>query len=68
MQSLQNVPPGYDPDLDAKPKTKAAKRNERKKEKRQQVNLLSVSLSSLNVCKHLALGHSHFGKDNMGYV
>ncbi|KAF5193081.1 Partner of y14 and mago [Thalictrum thalictroides] len=30
------VPPGYDPVLDAKPKTKAAKRNERKKEKKQQ--------------------------------
>ncbi|PIA47303.1 hypothetical protein AQUCO_01400162v1 [Aquilegia coerulea] len=29
------IPPGYDP-VDAKPKTKAAKRNERKKEKKQQ--------------------------------
>ncbi|KAF7128121.1 hypothetical protein RHSIM_Rhsim11G0131600 [Rhododendron simsii] len=37
MQSLQEVPPGYDLDSEAKPKTKAAKRNERKKEKRQQV-------------------------------
>ncbi|XAR53118.1 hypothetical protein NMG60_11021531 [Bertholletia excelsa] len=34
MQSLQEVPPGYDPVVDAKPKTKSAKRNERKKEKR----------------------------------
>ncbi|KAL3724118.1 hypothetical protein ACJRO7_036182 [Eucalyptus globulus] len=32
-------PPGYDPSLDAKPKTKAAKRNERKKEKRLQASL-----------------------------
>jgi len=34
------VPPGYDPALavDAKPKTKAAKRNERRKEKRQQAS------------------------------
>ncbi|XP_057464596.1 partner of Y14 and mago-like [Actinidia eriantha] len=39
MQSLQKMPPGYDPDLDAKTKTKAAKRNERKKEKRQQAAL-----------------------------
>ncbi|KAI8532191.1 hypothetical protein RHMOL_Rhmol11G0194100 [Rhododendron molle] len=39
MQSLQEVPPGYDLDSEAKPKTKAAKRNERKKEKRQQVSL-----------------------------
>uniref|UniRef100_A0A5B6YL41 Putative partner of Y14 and mago n=1 Tax=Davidia involucrata TaxID=16924 RepID=A0A5B6YL41_DAVIN len=31
--------PGYDPDLDAKPRTKSAKRNERKKEKRQQAAL-----------------------------
>ncbi|KAF8405760.1 hypothetical protein HHK36_007837 [Tetracentron sinense] len=35
----QEVPPGYDPVLDAKPKTKAAKRNERKKEKKLQVAL-----------------------------
>uniref|UniRef100_A0A5B6YL06 Putative partner of Y14 and mago n=1 Tax=Davidia involucrata TaxID=16924 RepID=A0A5B6YL06_DAVIN len=35
----QEVPPGYDPDLDAKPRTKSAKRNERKKEKRQQAAL-----------------------------
>ncbi|XP_010245906.1 PREDICTED: partner of Y14 and mago-like isoform X2 [Nelumbo nucifera] len=33
------VPPGYDPVLDAKPKTKAAKRNERKKEKKHQAAL-----------------------------
>ncbi|XP_068634666.1 partner of Y14 and mago isoform X2 [Aristolochia californica] len=37
--SVQEVPPGYDPVLDAKPKTKAAKRNERKKEKKQQAAL-----------------------------
>lgn len=30
-------PPGYGPELDAKPKTKSVKRNERKKEKRIQV-------------------------------
>lgn len=30
-------PPGYDPDADARPKTKSVKRNERKKEKRLQV-------------------------------
>lgn len=39
MQSVQEVPPGYNPDSDAKPKTKSAKRNERKKEKRQQAAL-----------------------------
>uniref|UniRef100_A0A2P2J1A9 Uncharacterized protein MANES_10G132000 n=1 Tax=Rhizophora mucronata TaxID=61149 RepID=A0A2P2J1A9_RHIMU len=33
------VPPGYDAALDAKPKTKSAKRNERKKEKRLQAAL-----------------------------
>ena len=36
MQS-QEVPPGYDTDSHTKPKTKAVKRNERKKEKRHQV-------------------------------
>ncbi|KAK3002111.1 hypothetical protein RJ639_021720 [Escallonia herrerae] len=36
MESQEVVPPGYDPVLDAKPKTKSAKRNERKKEKRLQ--------------------------------
>jgi hypothetical protein len=30
-------PPGYDPEIDSKPKTKSVKRNERKKEKRLQV-------------------------------
>ncbi|XP_077224021.1 partner of Y14-MAGO isoform X2 [Tasmannia lanceolata] len=39
--SVLEVPPGYDPDLDAKPKTKSAKRNERKKEKKQQAALAS---------------------------
>ncbi|WOG87105.1 hypothetical protein DCAR_0206327 [Daucus carota subsp. sativus] len=34
MESLEGMPPGCDPALDAKPKTKSAKRNERKKEKR----------------------------------
>ena len=38
-KSGPDVPPGYDPALDAKPKTKAAKRNERRKEKRHQVGL-----------------------------
>lgn len=36
LTALQEAPPGYDPELDAKPKTKSVKRNERKKEKRQQ--------------------------------
>lgn len=44
MEALQDVPPGYDPVMEAKPKSKAAKRNERKKEKRQQVQISSPSL------------------------
>ncbi|KAI3707867.1 hypothetical protein L2E82_36758 [Cichorium intybus] len=41
MESLETVPPGYDPELDvvSKPKSKAAKRNERKKEKRLQASI-----------------------------
>ncbi|KAI3805123.1 hypothetical protein L1987_27195 [Smallanthus sonchifolius] len=41
MESLETVPPGYDPEADvvSKPKSKAAKRNERKKEKRLQASL-----------------------------
>ncbi|KAG6532736.1 hypothetical protein ZIOFF_006586 [Zingiber officinale] len=35
--SEATVPPGYDPDLAEKTKTKSARRNERKKEKRHQV-------------------------------
>lgn len=35
------VPPGYDPAMDAKLKTKSAKRNERKKEKKLQATLAS---------------------------
>ncbi|CAL5183134.1 unnamed protein product [Lathyrus oleraceus] len=34
MASHIGPPPGYDPQLDSKPKTKAVKRNERKKEKK----------------------------------
>jgi partner of Y14 and mago protein len=36
-QGMPTVPPGYDPDEVAKPKTKAAKKNEKRKEKKQQV-------------------------------
>nr|CAB3496423.1 unnamed protein product [Digitaria exilis] len=45
-KSGPDVPPGYDPALavDAKPKTKAAKRNERRKEKRQQIRLAEAQL------------------------
>lgn len=43
MSSLEVLPPGYDPALDVKPKTKSAKRNERKKEKRIQVIFHSLS-------------------------
>ncbi|KAL2477517.1 partner of Y14-MAGO [Forsythia ovata] len=40
MEATQEVPPGYDPAVEeAKPKSKSAKRNERKKEKRQQAAL-----------------------------
>ncbi|KAH9299818.1 hypothetical protein KI387_031500, partial [Taxus chinensis] len=35
-KSMPEVPPGYDPVADTKPKTKSAKRNERKKEKKHQ--------------------------------
>ncbi|KAG7977626.1 hypothetical protein I3843_05G040200 [Carya illinoinensis] len=37
--SSQVGPPGYDPELDTKPKSKSVKRNERKKEKRLQAAL-----------------------------
>ncbi|KAL8264819.1 hypothetical protein R6Q59_022949 [Mikania micrantha] len=41
MELLETVPPGYDPEVDVvcKPKSKSAKRNERKKEKRSQASL-----------------------------
>ncbi|KAL2460486.1 partner of Y14-MAGO [Abeliophyllum distichum] len=40
MEATQEVPPGYDSAVvEAKPKSKSAKRNERKKEKRQQAAL-----------------------------
>ncbi|PWA94495.1 Exon junction complex, Pym [Artemisia annua] len=40
-ESMETVPPGYDPEADvvSKPKSKSAKRNERKKEKRLQASL-----------------------------
>lgn len=46
MESQVVLPPGYDPVLDAKPKTKAAKRNERKKEKRLQQAVLDKGKDS----------------------
>ncbi|XP_051144656.1 partner of Y14 and mago isoform X2 [Andrographis paniculata] len=36
MSASHEAPPGYEPDVETKPKSKSAKRNERKKEKRQQ--------------------------------
>ncbi|NP_001150166.1 PYM protein isoform 1 [Zea mays] len=51
-KSGPDVPPGYDPALvaDAKPKTKAAKRNERRKEKRQQqASLANDKGKSMNI-------------------
>ncbi|CAA0822051.1 partner of Y14-MAGO [Striga hermonthica] len=39
MAAIQEVPPGYEPVEETKPKSKAAKRNERKKGKRQQAAL-----------------------------
>ncbi|KAM7470387.1 hypothetical protein LguiA_008570 [Lonicera macranthoides] len=46
MSSLEVLPPGYDPALDVKPKTKSAKRNERKKEKRIQQATLDKGQNS----------------------
>ncbi|KAH6813529.1 partner of Y14-MAGO [Perilla frutescens var. frutescens] len=39
MSAIEEVPPGYDQVAESKPKSKSAKRNERKKEKRQQTAL-----------------------------
>ncbi|XP_061337211.1 partner of Y14 and mago isoform X1 [Gastrolobium bilobum] len=44
-------PPGYDPELDPKPKTKAVKRNERKKEKRLQASLEKEKSSEPSVAE-----------------
>ncbi|GJN08394.1 hypothetical protein PR202_ga26307 [Eleusine coracana subsp. coracana] len=62
-KSGPDVPPGYDPALavDAKPKTKAAKRNERRKEKRQQVGLPICSL-----LKAIHVGGT-IGVDSIGF-
>lgn len=38
----EELPPGYDPVLDAKPKTKSTKRSERRKEKKQQASRASA--------------------------
>ncbi|KAM7482220.1 hypothetical protein LguiB_006803 [Lonicera macranthoides] len=50
MASLEVVPPGYDPVLDGKPKTKSAKRNERKKEKRLQEFCMLACIAWGSVC------------------
>lgn len=53
-ESMETVPPGYDPEADvvSKPKSKSAKRNERKKEKRLQVYHLSFSYIMLVGLRH----------------
>ncbi|PWZ07159.1 Partner of Y14 and mago A [Zea mays] len=50
-KSGPDVPPGYDPAqvADAKPKTKAAKRNERRKEKRQQASSTNNKGKSMDI-------------------
>jgi hypothetical protein len=52
-KSGPDVPPGYDPALtvDAKPKTKAAKRNERRKEKRHQVGRKKMLVVECHSCQ-----------------
>ncbi|KAK7319906.1 hypothetical protein RJT34_04634 [Clitoria ternatea] len=49
--SSQVGPPGYDPSLDAKPKTKSVKRNERKKEKRLQAAIEKEKIAEPSVSK-----------------
>ncbi|XP_073042491.1 partner of Y14 and mago [Primulina eburnea] len=49
IEATQDVPPGYDPvAAEVKPKSKSAKRNERKKEKRQQAALDKADVSEKN--------------------
>ncbi|KAD4179387.1 hypothetical protein E3N88_28015 [Mikania micrantha] len=50
MELLETVPPGYDPEVDVvcKPKSKSAKRNERKKEKRSQQASLDKGKSEVS--------------------
>lgn len=53
MASQDGGPPGYDPTPDnTKPKTKAVKRNERKKEKRLQVCCTYIVMLFLNFTEH----------------
>lgn len=53
MASQDGGPPGYDPTPDnTKPKTKAVKRNERKKEKRLQVCRTYIVMLFLNFTEH----------------
>nr|GMD92875.1 partner of Y14 and mago [Ipomoea batatas] len=56
MEALQDVPPGYDPVMEApKAKSKSAKRNERKKEKRLQGNDLEDNgVSSAEAQSHVS--------------
>jgi hypothetical protein len=55
----QAGPPGYDPELDAKPKTKSVKRNERKKEKRLQVCYFLSCCNCLNFMVLFLLSRIH---------
>ncbi|XP_031497938.1 partner of Y14 and mago [Nymphaea colorata] len=63
-KSMPEVPPGYDPELDAKPKTKSAKRNERKKEKKhQQAALASSSADKEHVVERREAGERSLVED-----
>ncbi|ERM95276.1 partner of Y14 and mago [Amborella trichopoda] len=61
-KGLPEVPPGYDPELNAMPKTKSAKRNERKKEKR-----LQAALSLQNSDKGKSTLDSNAAKEEIPY-
>ncbi|KAL6649626.1 hypothetical protein ACP70R_013850 [Stipagrostis hirtigluma subsp. patula] len=68
-KSGPDMPPGYDPALalEAKPKTKAAKRNERRKEKRQQASSSNDKGKSLDV-EEVDAGETNKQRDTVDSV
>ncbi|GLJ46610.1 hypothetical protein SUGI_0982130 [Cryptomeria japonica] len=74
-KSMPEVPPGYDPVADTKHKTKSAKRNERKKEKKHQASIATsasekgkTSESTVNGQTAAAENRAHKDQDIQGVV
>lgn len=57
-KGMPDVPPGYDSLVESKPKTKSAKRNERRKEKKQQASIASTTSEKFQASENTLNGQA----------